>query len=78
LHFIFDGNQRQSFFWLAILVFNVVFSIYWSTAMYNDWQQNMILTTVATSALEIRNIDFPSVTFCLNGFYPRGIQVTKL
>jgi len=78
LHYIFEGKQIQSCFWIIILAFNVALSLYWSIAMYNDWQQNPTLTTVVTSALDIKDIEFPSVTICPNGVYHNGVSVTLL
>jgi len=46
--------------------------------MYNDWQKNPILTTVAASALDIKNISFPAVTLCSNGVYQKGIEVVTV
>jgi len=77
LHYIFEAknNKIQTCFWMSILALNVVLSLYWSAAMYIDWKKNAVVTTIATSALDIKNIDFPSVTFCSTGFYAYGIDV---
>jgi len=78
LHYIFEGNIKQSYLWITILAFNVALSLYWSTAMYNDWHQNPTLTTVVTSAFGNIDIDFPSITICPNGIYNLGVSVKLL
>jgi hypothetical protein len=41
--------------------------------MYIDWDENPVLTTVETSALDVKEIPFPAVTICSNGYYQPGI-----
>ena len=35
--------------------------------MYNDWQKQQVLTTIKAASSPIRNVEFPSVTFCVPG-----------
>ena len=41
--------------------------VLWSVQMYNDWQGNPVLTTIKTIAHAVKDIEFPSVTFCSQG-----------
>jgi hypothetical protein len=75
LHYIFELKQKQSYFWIIILAFNVALSLYWSTAMYNSWQQNPLVITVVPSTIDVKDIHFPSVTICPDGVYRTGVKV---
>ena len=41
--------------------------VLWSVQMYNDWKANQVLTTIKTIAHSVKDIEFPSVTFCSKG-----------
>jgi hypothetical protein len=51
--------------------------IYWSVKAYKDWQDNLVLTTVKTTAYSIKNIDFPALTICGPGDYKNYVNVSK-
>ena len=38
--------------------------IYWSVEIYSDWKYQQVLTTAATTALQVGEIEFPAVTIC--------------
>ena len=69
LLYIFQTNQSQvgRIFW-SLVIFAVIFlGAYWSVEAYSNWKANPVLTTVKTSALPIKNIEFPAVTICSQG-----------
>ncbi len=78
-HFIFEPNLscQHKCFWITILVLATLLSFYWSFVLFIDWQANPAQTTVVTSALDIKEVPFPSVTICHNGYYHEGL-VNKL
>lgn len=39
-------------------------AVYWCVQAYIDWQDSPILTTVATTGREVKNIAFPAITIC--------------
>ena len=41
--------------------------IYWSVILYQDWRGQQVLTTIATTAYPVNQIEFPAVTFCSPG-----------
>ena len=43
------------------------FGIYSSILMFLNWQDNQVLTTIQTTANSVKNVQFPSVTFCTSG-----------
>ena len=45
----------------------VALGIYWSISAYTDWQGSPVLTTVATTAFAIKNVEFPAITICAPG-----------
>jgi len=51
----------------------ILLSFYWSFVLFSDWQANPIQTTIATSAMDIKNVPFPSVTICSHGFNQKAI-----
>jgi hypothetical protein len=54
-------------FWIWIVLFMLALGIYWSKIFYNDWQGQQVLTTIATTAYPVHQIEFPAVTFCSPG-----------
>jgi hypothetical protein len=40
---------------------------YWSVKAYNDWQSNLVLTTVNTTAFPVTGVEFPAFTICAPG-----------
>ena len=54
-------------FWLVVFFFLLGCGISWSNQMYNDWQNQQVLTTIKTTSYSIKNVQFPSVTFCTPG-----------
>jgi hypothetical protein len=54
-------------YWISIILFMLALGIYWSVILYNDWRGQQVLTTIATTALPINQIEFPAITFCSPG-----------
>ena len=54
-------------FWIAAVLSMLSIGVLWSVQMYNDWQENQVLTTIKTIAHSVKDIEFPSVTFCSQG-----------
>jgi len=66
--------QKHFYFWIIALAFNAGLSFYWSVNMYKDWQQNPTMTTLVTSASDIKDLNFPAVTICPRGIF-HGVYV---
>jgi len=71
IHYIFRSKQSKIgiFFWILVVLGLSSLGMFWSIKAYNDWQDNLVLTTVNTTAYPITNIEFPAVTICGPGFY---------
>ena len=41
--------------------------IFYPKQVYQDWQDNPVLTTINTTTKPIRDIDFPAITICGQG-----------
>ena len=67
--YIFQTNQTQigKFFWSLVIIAMLALGTYWSVSAYQDWQDNPVMTTIKTSALSIKEINFPAVTICGQG-----------
>jgi hypothetical protein len=67
--YIFQTNQTQvgKVFWSMVIVTMLALGTYWSVCAYQDWQDNPVMTTIKTSALSIKEINFPAVTICGQG-----------
>ena len=50
--------------WFIIVAIAITISVLSSITAYEDWQNDPILTTVATTGLPIENIEFPAITIC--------------
>ncbi len=78
-HFVFESTLklRHKYFWLTILVMMVVLSFYWSCVLFINWQSSPVQTTLMTSALDIKEVPFPSFTICPDGYYQESF-INKL
>jgi hypothetical protein len=67
--YIFQTNQTQigKVFWSMVIIAMLALGTYWSVCAYQDWLNNPVITTIKTSALSIKEIDFPAVTICGQG-----------
>jgi hypothetical protein len=54
-------------YWIFTLLFMLSLGIYWSVILYRDWRGQQVLTTIATTALPVNQIEFPAITFCSPG-----------
>jgi hypothetical protein len=54
-------------FWIFAFLFMLSIGVFWSVQMFTDWRSNQVLTTIKTTARSVKDIDFPSVTFCSQG-----------
>ena len=64
------SSKTSSFsklFWLIAFSFLLGCGITWSVQMYSDWQNQQVLTTINSTSYSIKNVKFPSVTFCTPG-----------
>ena len=67
--YIFSTNTTfcGKIFWMASVLIMLSLGIYFSSLMYLDWQDQQVFTKIQTSARLLKDIEFPSVTFCNRG-----------
>ena len=69
IFYIFESDRlilERTFWVLAVCIFTG-FAIAWSVSAYENWQENPILTSVATTGYPIQKVPFPSITICAQG-----------
>ena len=66
IHYIFLHSRGfvGKVFWALVVLGLFTLGTYWSVKAYNDWQENLVLTTVKSTAYPISGIEFPAVTIC--------------
>ena len=52
---------------MVIVIVAICLAIWWSLVAYGRWKDDPIAITMATNALPIQNIKFPSITICPQG-----------
>ena len=57
----------ERIFWIIVVILAITFSTSQMTTLYNEWQDNPVITTLDTVALPIEEIEFPAVTICPQG-----------
>ncbi|CAB4059014.1 ASICN [Lepeophtheirus salmonis] len=69
IRYIFEdkGNGLTRFIWATMVIGFIVISSIISKDAYDDWGNNPILTSVATTGLPIEKIQFPAITLCNQG-----------
>ena len=66
IHYIFLHSKGfvGKVFWSLVVLGLFGLGSYWSIKAYNDWQENLVLTTIKSTAFPVSKIDFPAVTIC--------------
>ena len=73
--YIFERGRWtfERIFWIIVVIIAIVFAINWSITAYENWQNDPVLTTIATTGLPIQDIPFPSITICAQGTVTTGL-----
>ena len=53
--------------WTIVLFVAIFLAVWWSLVAYGRWQDDPITITMATNALPIQKVPFPSITICPQG-----------
>ena len=62
-----DVPRLERLLWAFVVLFAIVFTTYQVITLYNDWQDQPVITTLDTVSLPIEEIEFPAVTICPQG-----------
>lgn len=64
--YIFQKHQSGvgKLLWIVVVTFLTLLGAYWSKNAYQNWINNPVLTTIASSATSLSEIDFPAVIIC--------------
>ena len=58
--FMPDQTIAGKLFWIIFIILMLILGAYWSFAIYNDWQNQPVITTAASTALPVSNVEFPA------------------
>ena len=53
--------------WFFIVCFGTGIAVYMSVDAWNTWKDAPVLTSVSSTGLPLRKIDFPAITICSQG-----------
>ena len=53
--------------WIVLVLSALTFAVFLSCNIYKTWQENPILTTVATTSYPIEKLEYPTITICPQG-----------
>ena len=53
--------------WVVLVTLCACASLALTKKIYNNWEQDPITTTIATTEYDIENIEYPSITICGQG-----------
>ena len=73
---VFDSGSKvlDKFLWLFVTIFAASVAIYMSLNTWHTWNSSPILTTVSSTGLPIKNIEFPAITICSQGLIKEVID----
>ena len=60
-------SKLERFLWAVVVLLAFLLAMYQVVSLYNDWQNDPVVTTLNTVALPIEEIEFPAVTICPQG-----------
>ena len=53
--------------WTLLTTIALALASYWSVTAYNNWQENLVTTTLKDAAMPVTSLNFPGVTICTSG-----------
>ena len=53
--------------WTCVVIAAISFTAFQTFSLYNQWQNEPVITTLETIALPIKEIEFPAITICPQG-----------
>ncbi len=64
--YIFEAGLwvLERLFWIVVVGLGIFFAILLSVTAYFNWQNNPVLTSVATTGRPIETVEFPAITIC--------------
>ena len=62
-----DASAVERLLWLVVVILAILLATYQVVKLYQDWQDDPVVTTLDTVALPIEEIEFPAVTICPQG-----------
>ena len=67
--YVFDRAIKglDNILWLLVVCFGAGVAIYMSLDAWNTWKDAPVLTSVSSTGLPLRNIEFPAITICSQG-----------
>ena len=69
VYYVFEQGRWavERVVWIIILIIGICLAVWWSLVAYGRWQDDPISITMATNALPIQSVPFPSITICPQG-----------
>ena len=73
IYYIFERGRwiLERFVWVVVVLIAILLAVAWSWWAYKGWQDDPIITSIATTGLPIQKIPFPSITICAQGMIRR-------
>ena len=67
--YVFDRAIKglDNILWLLVVCFGAGVAVYMSLDAWNTWKDAPVLTSVSSTGLPLRNIEFPAITICSQG-----------
>ena len=84
--YVFDRAIKclDNILWLLVVCFGAGVAVYMSLDAWNTWKDAPVLTSVSSTGLPLRKIDFPAITICSQGliqvmfFFFTVINISKI
>ena len=71
-----DGlHILERIFWLIVVCTAIVLMTFQTLTLYQQWQDDPVVTTLDTVALPIQELDFPAITICPQGSMKSILEV---
>ena len=69
ISYVFESDRLlvERLLWVLVVCIFAGCALRWSILAFDDWQQNPILTSVATTGYPIEKVEFPAITICAQG-----------
>ena len=79
IQYIFENGSSvfEKFSWILVVLIGAIFAAILSLQGFQKWKNNLILTTVETTAYPIEKVEFPAITICaqVTHFYTDPLNI---
>ena len=75
IYYIFERGRwiLERFFWIVVVSLSIFYAVLSTWQAWQAWEDDPMITSIATTGLPIQKIPFPSITICAQGIIQKWL-----